>query len=160
MSEVQTARTRPTREQETKARRRRRESLGEDRNLKLFFPEAAKDPNFVYRVINDVPGRIEAKTVHDDWDIVTDAMLADPSKDSSEGTPIKRFVGADKAGQPIYGFLCRKPKEFYEEDKAEQQKQIAADEENLRRGEAKGAEALTGPHAYVPGGRNTIRKGN
>jgi hypothetical protein len=116
-----------------------------------------KDPNFEYRWLNDTPGRLESKTKLDDWDVVT--TPADPTKDDGEGTAVRRPVGTTPEGKPLYAYLCKKPKHYYEADKTEEQKMIAAEEENLRRGEVKGADALTGPMAYVPGGRNTIKQG-
>jgi hypothetical protein len=129
---------RPPRQAETQQRRRRREDMGDDRHLKLAVPAGLK-------------------TVHDDWDIVKSEI--DPTKDNGEGTPVRRPVGVAADGKPLYAYLCKKPEDYYKADKLAEQKSIAADEDNLRRGEVKGADALSGPHAYVPDG-NTIRHGD
>jgi hypothetical protein len=148
---------RPPRQAETQQRRRRREDMGDDRHLKLAVPAGLKEKGFVYRWVNETPGRIENKTVHDDWDIVKSEI--DPTKDNGEGTPVRRPVGVAADGKPLYAYLCKKPEDYYKADKLAEQKSIAADEDNLRRGEVKGADALSGPHAYVPDG-NTIRHGD
>lgn len=145
---------RPPRQVETQQRRRRRTELGMDGHLKLDVPAHLKKAGFVERWINDTTGRLEGKTVHDDWDIVRENI--DPEKDNGEGTPVRRLVGVKPDGQPLYAYLCRKPEEFYREDRAKEQKSIDETEAALKRGEVKGQEALTGPHAYVPGGRQGI----
>lgn len=147
----------PVRAEEVQRQRRRRESLGDDRHMKLGVPEDKKDPNFTYRWFNETPGRLESKTVHDDWDIVKESV--DPTKDNGEGTAVRRPVGVTPEGKTLYAYLCKKPKDWYQEDKAKEQKLVNDIEEGLRQGEAQGAEALAGPHAYVPGGRNTIKHG-
>jgi len=148
---------RPPRQQETQQRRRRRETLGDERHLKLGVPDSMNDPNFEYRWFNENGNRIQQKTELDDWDIVKTEV--DATKDNGEGSPVRRPVGTKADGSPLYAYLCRKPKEFYIEDKKAEQEAIKADEDALRRGQVKGSEALAGPHAYVPGGRNTISHG-
>lgn len=145
---------RPPRQVEMQQRRRRRSDLGMDGHLKLAVPEDKKERGFTYRWFNDVTGRLDGKTVHDDWDIVRENI--NPDQDNGEGTPVRRSVGVAPDGKPLYAYLCKKPDEFYREDKAKEQKSIDETEAALRRGEVKGADALTGPHAYVPGGRQGI----
>jgi len=147
-AEIKRGPGRPSRQQETQQRRRRRETLGDERHLKLGVPDALKDPSFEYRWINETGNRIQSKTEMDDWDIVKSPV--DPAKDDGEGSPVRRAVGTVD-GKPQYAFLCRKPKEFYVEDKKAEQNLIKADEDALRRGQVKGSDALSGPHAYVPG---------
>lgn len=140
---------RPPRQEEVKQRRRRREGLGADRNLKLNVPESMKDPNFVYRWVNDRPGRVQQLTTMDDWEkapVVTE-------QNAGEGTVETRVVDKSVGERAV---LLRKPKEFYEADKAEEQKQLDARDEALRHGAPQSSEGLSGPEAYVPGGRNII----
>lgn len=146
---------RPKRSTELQERRRRREDLGLDRNLKLHVPESFRDKNYEYRWVNDKPGRVQRMTVDDDWDIVGGG---DPVShlSSSEGTVIKRVVDSNVGEKAV---LLRKRKDYYEQDKKKEQEMIAAEEEGMRRGEVKGPDALTGPSAYIPGGRNTITRG-
>ena len=151
-----------TRAAEVQATRRRRQDTGENAGMKLHVPEAAKDPNFTYRWFNDEPGRIHAKTVMDDWDLVgTDQMngLAEPEKQAEQGTRVARFgeKGATGAnGQPRKVFLARKRKELHTQDEAEKQARINAKEESLRRGAPADPKALSGSTAYVPGGVNIV----
>ncbi len=152
--EVKRGPGRPPRQVETQQRRRRRVEQGMDGNTKLAVPDELKEKGFVYRWMNEVPGRLENKTVHDDWDIVKTAI--NPEQDNGEGTPVRRSVGVGPDGKPLYAYLCKKSEEFYREDKAKEQKQVLETETALKRGEVKGAESLTGPRAYVPGGRQGI----
>lgn len=153
--------SKPTkRQQAEKQQRRRRKTGGDGFNLKLSVDEGEKDPNFVYRWINDnVGGRMMEMTVHDDWDQVTkEQMSADPDKDSKEGTPIKRIVG-EKNGQPLHAYLCRKPREYFEEDERDKQAEIDAVEQDMRRGAPADPKGIEQSTSYVPGGTNTIRHG-
>ncbi len=131
--------------------RRRRSGMGLDRTRKLYIPEEDKDPNFTYRWINDTHGRIESKTVHDDWDIV---------KKTKDGVEMDYRIPVDtsRTGQPLYAYACKKPIDLYKQDKAEEQKVIDDQEEAMRGGpppDPKGG--LTESHTtYVPGGRNII----
>jgi hypothetical protein len=140
---------RPRREDEVKVERRRRTGTGAERNLKLFVPEQAKDPNFVYRWVNNRPGRVKQLTQMDDYDIVSsDDGAIDAG--TSEGTVVKRTVDRSEGEEAV---LLRKPRKFYEADKAEEQKLLDARDEELRKGQVQGSEALNGSEAYVPGGR-------
>jgi hypothetical protein len=143
------------RQVETKQRRRRREGLGADRNLKLHVPEGLKDKNFVYRWVNDQPGRVRQLTVEDDWDVVQ-GMDPDPTKTTAEGTVVKRTVDKGSGHEAV---LLRKPREFYEDDKAQEQKLLDARDETMRKGALNTPDGLTGPESYVPGGRNQIARG-
>lgn len=156
-SEAKAERARPDRQQETQIRRRRRESLGDDRNLKLHIPEELKDKNFTYRFVNDRPGRVRQLTVQDDWDVVDAAKLGadpEPEKNTAEGTVVNR-VGDKVTGERMV--LLRKPKDFFEEDKKAKQAKLDELDKAMRVGPAPNAEGI-GPadHAYVPGGRNKI----
>lgn len=144
------------RQAETKARRRRRDDSGETLNRKLYIPERFKDPNYEYRWINDTAaGRIQDKTVFDDWDVVTADMMgpeyrvAAQSKDNSDNTAVRRVVGSEN-GQPLYAYFCRKPKEFYNEDQAKKVASIRATEEAMRRGPLPSDQGLGEGEAYVP----------
>lgn len=140
---------RPRREDEVKVERRRRTGTGAERNLKLFVPETAKDPNFVYRWVNNRPGRVKQLTQMDDYDIVSSGD-GEIDAGTSEGTVVKRTVDRGEGEEAV---LLRKPRHFYEADKAEEQKMLDARDEELRAGKVSGSEALSGSEAYVPGGR-------
>lgn len=140
---------RPPRVQEVQTERRRRTGTGAERNLKLFVPEEYKDPNFVYRWVNNRPGRVKQLTQMDDYDIVSseDGTI---DAGTSEGTVVKRTVDRSEGEEAV---LLRKPRKFYEADKAEEQKLLDAKDEQLRQGQGFSSEGLSGSEAYVPGGR-------
>lgn len=145
VAEVKRGPGRPPRVEQEQRTRRRRESLGADRNLKLHVPEDKKDPNFVYRWVNDKPGRVQQLTEGDDYDVVAGV--------TNDGTTETRVADKSSGERAV---LLRKPKDFYESDKRSEQKVIDDRDEAMRRGAPPSAEGLAGPESYVPGGRNTI----
>lgn len=140
---------RPPRTEQVQERRRRRESMGADRNLKLYVPEEAKDPNFHYRFIKNNPGRVQQLTQLDDYDLVTQADI----ESQSLGTQVQRASNKTDGESVV---LVRKPIKFYEEDKAKHAARIDASEEALRSGPASSPEGISGSEAYVPGGKNVV----
>lgn len=144
----------PARVEAEKEKRRRRSDTSETRNLKLSVPEHLKDPNFVYRWVNDkASGRIHDKTTNDDWDVV---KALGPDK---EEAPVSRNVGNGENGQPLKAYLLRKPKKYHEEDKARRMSALKATEETVERGESVGPEGLDKSVSYVPGGASANRIG-
>lgn len=141
------------RAEEVKTQRRRREGLGEERGLKLFIPESAKDPNFTYRFVNDRAGRVKQMTEMDDWDVVSNVDLNRESV--AEGTVVKRTADKFSGEQTV---LLRKRKEYHEEDEKKKQEALKAVDDTLRQGKPLSQEGLSGPHAYVPGGRNIVNQ--
>jgi hypothetical protein len=129
--------------------RRRRDTLDHGRNLKLHVPESAKEPGFVYRWVNNRPGRVRDLTQADDYDIVSSEEIAGKSL----GTTVERAANKFDGETMI---LVRKPKEFYDQDKAKDQKQLDAQEEAMRRRPPASPEGLNGPEAYIPGGKNIV----
>lgn len=154
----------PQRVAEVKAQRRRRDDSAETLNRRLHIAERFRDPNYEYRWINDDGGRIQEKTKFDDWDIVTEADMDQAyregaAKDMSDGTGIRRQVGKQD-GRPVYAYLCRKPKEYHEEDQARKRADIDAMEETMRRGPLPSSDGLRQSEGYVPAGhRNVIGRG-
>ena len=144
--------SRPARQEETAVVRRRRSDMGASRNLKLHVPESMKDKEFEYRWINDKPGRVRQLTVEDDWDVVS-TEDAQQLTEASEGSVMTRTVDKVSGEKAV---LVRKRKDFYEADQREKQKPVDATENALRHGAAPSAEGLSGPTAYVPGGKNTV----
>jgi len=104
-----------------KPERRRKGKVGGQKQ-KLYVHESDRDPKFTYRWINDQKSRVHDLTVNDDWDIV----------DRTEGSARTEIVGTGANGEPITGYLVRKPKEFYEADKAEKAAEIDKKVEALR----------------------------
>lgn len=143
----------PARAQEVQQRRRRRETLGEERNLKLHVPEQYKDKDFTYRWVNARDGRVRQMTEMDDWDVVSSEEL---NKDApAEGTVVKR-VGDKFTGENMV--LLRKRKEFHDEDQKKKQDALKEMDGALRKGLPPSNEGLGGDanHAYIPGGRNIV----
>ena len=79
-----------------------------------------KDPNFVYRFVNDTGSRIDQmkqagyEIVEDDNLIVGDARVSDPTSQGSG----KRVISKDGT----VSYLMRQKKDWYEEDQAAKQK--------------------------------------
>lgn len=152
VAEVKRGPGRPPRAQAEQQGRRRRESLGEDRNLKLHVAADLKDPNFEYRWVNDRPGRVHQMTVQDDWDVVS-TDRPDQLTAAAEGSVMRRAVDKFTGENAV---LLKKPKEYFEADRLEKQRPVDAVEKALRSGPAPSPEGISGSEAYVPGGKNTI----
>lgn len=155
----------PTRAQSEKRQRRRRENFTDSHNLKLNVPEEAKDPGYVYRWINDTAnGRLLDKTKFDDWDVVdVDQMkgYADPQKNVDGGQQMCRIVGTQRdSNEPLRGYLCRKPRDWYEEDKLKEQRPLDEIDEQLKRGQVPGVNIHKDDQdkIYLPQGPNNIER--
>lgn len=78
-----------------------------------------KDPNYVYRFVNDTGSRIDQmkqagyEIVEDEGLIVGDSRVSDPSSQGSA----KRVISKDGT----VSYLMRQKKEYYEEDQATKQ---------------------------------------
>ncbi|WP_299477010.1 hypothetical protein [uncultured Paracoccus sp.] len=134
-------------EAERTERRRRQEVTG-GRRYRLSV--SGKDPNYEYRWINDIPGRVHQLTKDDDWDVV---QSTGGKGNTSVGTLDERVVDAN--GRKA--ILVRKRKEWYEADKRKEQGIVEAREEGLRRGVAPNSEEMKQPDGmYVPQGGISI----
>jgi len=88
---------------------------------------------YSYRWINDAPARIHAKTVEDDWDIVmNDGGVKSDSADL--GNAVSQIVGTNKDGSPIRAYLCRKPKDYFDQDQKAKSAELDRQLAELRRG--------------------------
>lgn len=150
--QAEATRSRAPRSEEMRTERRRRHSDGSVAGLKLHVPESMKDPNFVYRWVNDRQGRVDQLTKQDDYDIVS-TTDASQLTSASEGTVMRRTVDKFTGEGAV---LLRKPKEYYEADQREKQKPLDERDELLRRGAVPSSEGLKESEAYVPGGRNIV----
>lgn len=139
------------------ARRRRSDTNEETRELKLAIPAGLKETGYEYRWVNDTAGgRIHNLTKSDDWDIVNEPAI----DGQGEGTPVKRFVGSNEHGQPLHAYLCRKPKEYFEEDRRKRLNAITEQESAMKRGPLPSADGIKPAEAYVPAGHtNRIGRG-
>ena len=142
-----------------KQRRRRRSDTTIGRHLRLALDTSKLDQNFVYRWVNDTPGRVQMLTQQDDWDVVKAADIGD-HESQGQGSNAERVVSQTDGMRAV---LLRKPREYYEEDKAKEMAAIDEMEDSMRRGSAKDATGQpTQPveNAYTPaGGGIAIHKG-
>lgn len=145
--------------QERSERRRRRGSDALS-GLKLAVNEAELDrERFEYRFVNDKPGRIAQLTKNDDYDFVTDPDKEAKPDSTNEGTGVSVYVGGGENGQPMRGYLLRKPKKFYHEDQAEKQALIDEQLKAIKRGapQVRGEDARQLDQvSYVPEGGISI----
>ena len=144
------------RAEEVRRERRRRNDLDDESNAPLAVNHKYLDhSNYEYRFINDIPGRMQ-KMYDQDWDKVEDPRVKADA--NSEGAAIRKLVGANKDGSPLYSYLCRKPKWMHEEDRARKMKSVDETEAALKRGQTGDNQALSAdnPHAYIPGGRKEV----
>lgn len=147
--------------EEERRTRRRRDDMGDGR-LKNLAVEGTMDSAFEYRWINDDPGRVYNLTVRDDWDVVTaDQLGAKHEKDRGVGTGIERIVDKGTGKRAV---LVRKPKDYYEVDRAKAQAQLDELDKALRRGDVPASDAggeprRMGVNAYVPAGGISIQDG-
>ncbi len=148
---------RPTRQETTAKSRRRRSDSFDGLDYRLDVPDEAKDSNYVYRWINDEPGRLFQLTEQDDYDFVYDEGIRSEGsgahKNTDGGTRISRIVGRSKTGEPLRAYLCRKLKEYYDEDNRKRQRQWRELTSQVEVGNVPGGDGLFGrdpEHAYIP----------
>lgn len=91
---------------------------------------------FAYRWFNDDDIRLQAKA-EQQWDIVKNDGGVVSENTADLGDAIKRYVGQRKDGSPRYAYLCRKYRQFYDEDKARRTEELDAELAELKRGNAK-----------------------
>lgn len=143
---------RPNRIEQERTQRRRREDLGIGRHDPLAL-DGSKDKDYVYRFVNDEPGRLHQMTVADDWDVVTTAEMGTHPKDKGVGSQIERVVDRRSGQRAI---LLRKRRDYYEADKAKEQGRIDEIERQIKGGGSPGGhetlQAKEGHAAYVPQG--------
>lgn len=141
----------------TKNSRRRRAASFDGLDYRLRVPDELKDDRFIYRWINDEPGRLFQLTEQDDYDFVYDERIRteaeDADKNTDGGTRISRIVGRSKTGEPLRAFLCRKLKEYYEEDNRKRMRQWREVTDQVEQGVVPGGHGLFDQdpdHAYIP----------
>jgi hypothetical protein len=151
----------PARADEVRAVRRRRVETGVSSHLRLSLPEHMKnDPQYRYHWMADRPGRIENKTVHDDWDFVENSELAADGRQTGAGTRIERHAGVDQFGKPLRFFLVRKLKEHDAADKHQEKLRLDEMMKQIKRGKTPGndGQPIERDGAYVPEGGITIQE--
>lgn len=125
-----------TRAEEVSGRRRRRNSGPYAHGARLGVNEELLDfGKFKYRWVKGTEARLIALTKHDDWDIVTTDGSALKEDSTDLGSAVSVHAGTAENGSSERHFLCRKPKELYEEDQREAQTQLDELMSQLRRGQ-------------------------
>lgn len=106
-----------------------------------------KDPNSVYRWMNDVGARI-SDAERGGWVFVDTAKVGNvdiSNREQSLGSRVSRIVGQDAQHKPITAYLMRIKKEYYDADQKFKQDELDKVDIALRRGELKPSEGQ-----YVP----------
>jgi len=130
------AMTTQARQETTKSERTERVPLGIKRS-KLAVEN--KDPNMVYRWMNDSGARI-SDAERGGWVFVEAAKVGNvdmSNREQSLGARVSRIVGQDAQHKPITAYLMCIKKEFYEADQKYKQDQLDNVDAALRRGELK-----------------------
>lgn len=137
-----------------KSRRRRRDaSYFDGQDFQLLIPEEEKDHRYVYHWFNDDKYRLSQMTKHDDWDVCTVDEFSHDFKNTNDGTQISRIVGKDSTGRPLRAFLCKKLKEYDDEDRARELEHLDQIYREMREGEIPGSDSLSRENPslrYVP----------
>jgi hypothetical protein len=138
----------------SKSRRRRRDSIYFDgADFNLMVPEEEKDPRYVYRWINDDKYRLNQMTKQDDWDVCSVDEFSSDFKNTDGGTHVSRIVGRDTHGGVMRAYLCKKLKEYDDEDRAKELRRINQLYTQMRDGNVPGRESLSQENEalrYVP----------
>lgn len=148
----------PTRVAAEREQRRRRSDLTPMSRAPLAVPGAKLDPNYKYRWVDDIPGRVQQLTVNDDYDPVTyaDLGLAPMGLDSNSGTTVERVSDKQSGRKTV---LLRKRKDWYQHDKAKEQQALDTTMAALKRGHvptgSNGEGGVMSDGGYIP--RSGIR---
>lgn len=118
------ARARQPRAEVQGAHRRRRQAGSLNRlvqfKLQIFEREDLDLENYVYYWFNDEGNNLRRMTVMDDYEFVTTAELGDSFNpemtDSESSERVRMLVGTKQDGSPLYAYLCKKPRSFWEAD--------------------------------------------
>ena len=119
--------------------RTRRKPLGT--RAKLEIPEKYIEAGYVYRVVNDTPGRLE-DFQEAGWEFV---KRSDSEVDDGSGSNLSFHVGVGADKKPLRAFAMRIKKEWFDEDQAAKQDEVNATDAAIRGG----TEGV--PNAYTPG---------
>jgi hypothetical protein len=88
--------------------------------LQVFDPEDLDLENFVYYWLNDEGNNIRRMTQLDDYDLVTLEELGQAfnpeSTDSESDHRVRMLVGSKPDGSPLYAYLAKKRRAFWEAD--------------------------------------------
>lgn len=79
-----------------------------------------KDPNYVYRIVNDIDGRVQ-DMIDRDYEVVLDATVGDKRVDTASSLGSAKQISVGKGIQAI---VMRKRRDWHDEDQALKQKEI------------------------------------
>jgi hypothetical protein len=129
--------------------RKKRKPFGIPRSkLGVDIPE--EDLNkYHYHWINDVGGRL-SEAQNGDYEFVSSKELGLGDRESK----IKVLVGTNEDGSPMYAYLMRINKEWYDEDQQELQKLNDRIDEQIRKGKLN---ETPGDNRYIPQGGISIK---
>lgn len=147
-----------SRRQSIDARRDRHES-GRNRripmgspNMKLAIAEDEKDPNYHYHIFNDDGVRLQ-RALQAGYKFVQKDEIQHVGEghnnNSDPASGVSVLVGTRKDGSEMRGFLMRLPMDLREDDLAEKESQIRAQEEAIEQGVPQGND-LRKTDTYVP----------
>lgn len=131
-----------------KEERRRRNSL-ETVGKRLAVNMSSLDfDKFKYRWVNDTPARIFQMTQQDEWEIVTPEGGVVKDDNADLGSAVSTVVRDHNGNGGMRVYLCRKRREWYEEDQKQKQTELDEQLEQMRRGLTGQGESQSD---YVPG---------
>lgn len=119
----------PTKERDLSKKLKKRPKRQRFNGPRDIITFANKDPNYHYRVVNDVKDRLKRFESAGYEFVTSDESLGDTGSGiaTAPGTVVTRPVGDN-----VTGVLMRIKKEWYEEDQKVKQKEIDEREEGLR----------------------------
>lgn len=141
-------------EEITAERRRRNTDALAGKRRKMAVNARLDTESFQYRWANDEGTRIHDLTVNDDYEVVQDRSGTLKIDGAGAGAEVAVPVGQGEGGRPIKAVLLRKPRKFYDEDKAAEQRRIDEVESGMKQGFAPGAGQ--DDKTYVPRGGITF----
>lgn len=143
--------------QRSETRPESRDAGGRAKRVPLGTPElkmevSSKDPNYVYRWVNDEGNRI-ARAMQGGYEMVEDSGVevgSGVNRNTDMGGKVSQYVGTQKDGAPLRAHLMRIKKEWYEEDQDAKAKKIDEKERHIKGGGIEQNEHLEQSHTYVP----------
>lgn len=135
-------------QQKIERRRRNSDSLTGHRRRMAVDMSKLDTTNYEYRWANTDPGRIEALTKQDDWEVVADRQGEIKADSTGQGSEVSIVSGMGDSGAPVRSVLLRKPKKYQDEDRRAKQRRIDEMEAQLRQASTPGGGA-TGDNFYT-----------
>lgn len=138
---------------QTERRRRNTDALAGNRRHLSVNVELDTE-NYQYRWVNDEGTRLHDLTVKDDYEVVHDRSGTLKIDGAGTGAEVAVPVGMGEHGKAVKAVLLRKPKKFYDDDQAAEQRRIDDVETSMKQGIAPGSGQ--DDKTYVPRGGITF----